>query len=242
MRSADVLGIPIDVGDVATATDAVEALIARDGAAYVCFTNVHLVETAQRDPGVRRVLRDADLAFADGAPVAWAAKAPGRVTGSDVFEALNARAPERGYRVFLLGGTPDVLERLESALAASVPGIVIAGAHSPPFADASALDPASLARRVEEARADVVWVGLGAPKQELVMNGMREHLGHGVLLGVGAVFEFAAGARKRAPGWAQRAGLEWAYRLVLEPRRLWRRYLVGNTRFVALLAHARLRG
>ena len=176
------------------------------------------------------------MVLPDGAPVAWAIRLltgepTQRVAGADVFEELCRRSPAQGYRHYFLGSTDETLARMRAAAESRFPGIEICGSCSPPFGPALFDELPAIAQRVNEARPDVVWVGLGAPRQEQWMHAARPLLEAPLLLGVGAVFEFAAGTKRRAPGWMQGAGLEWAYRLLLEPRRLGRRYLVTNTAF-----------
>lgn len=234
MTTVDVFDVPIAPIDLEGAVETIDAWIERGERAYACLVNVHLVETARRSTDVRTALRGAALNLPDGAPVAWLARRLSRsrvqrVTGSDLFAALCAAGRRRH---FFLGSTPETLERLVEAVRRDFPDACICGVESPPFRPLSGRESAELAERVNQASADIVWVGLGAPRQELWMRANRERLRAPVLIGVGAVFDFASGTKRRAPRWLRRAGLEWAYRLGAEPRRLWRRYLVTNTSFV----------
>lgn len=222
--------------------DAAVARIARwaGGAqpAVVCFTNAHSLVTAHRDPGVARALADADLCLPDGAPVAWMVarvlgRAQPRVPGPDLMWAYLGEAARRGEPVFLYGGSPRVLEALQRRLAEAFPGLVIAGACSPPFRPLTREEDEAITRRINDSGARTVWVGLGCPKQELWMHEHRDRIG-AVMLGVGAAFDFHAGTVVRAPAWMHGMGLEWLHRLLSEPRRLWRRYLVTNSLFVGL--------
>ena len=235
MTTVDVFDVPIATIGLERAVETVDAWIERGERGYACLVNVHLVETARRAPSVRRALQGAALNLPDGAPVAWLAgrlarsRVP-RVTGSDLFAAL-CEAGRR--RHFFLGSTPETLSRLVEAVQRDFPDAEICGVDSPPFRQLSELESLELVARVNAARPDIVWVGLGAPRQELWMRANREGLRAPALIGVGAVFDYASGTKPRAPQWLQGAGLEWAHRLVTEPRRLWRRYLVTNTRFLA---------
>jgi N-acetylglucosaminyldiphosphoundecaprenol N-acetyl-beta-D-mannosaminyltransferase len=236
VRSVNVRGTAVAaVSSVEEVVARIERLIEkRDGGAAVYFANVHLIETARRDPTVTKALARAELVVPDGAPVAWAMRRLGaphvrRVTGSDVFEALCARS----HSHFFLGSSSETLALLEWRLTSRHPGIRIAGVHAPPFQQLDAMDLSDAARRIEDAAPDILWVGLGAPKQELWIERARELLTVPVMCAVGAVFDFASGAKRRAPKAVQRAGFEWAFRLAVEPRRLVGRYVVTNARFLA---------
>ncbi len=231
MRSTVVLGVVLTAAPLEELAAELEEWVAERRRGYVCLANVHVVETARRDPALAAALAAARLVLADGAQVAWAARTP-RVAGADLFEELCRRSVGRGYRHYFLGGTPETLGRLLERTASAHPGLVVAGGSSPPFEPLERLDLDRIAAKVNAAAPDVVWVGLGAPKQELFMSAIRSRLEAPVLAGIGAVFDFAAGTKRRAPAWMQRCGLEWAHRLVREPRRLGRRYLTTNASFL----------
>jgi N-acetylglucosaminyldiphosphoundecaprenol N-acetyl-beta-D-mannosaminyltransferase len=161
-----------------------------------------------------------------------------RVTGSDLFEALCSR---RRRRHFFLGSTQETLDCLTRAVANLYPQAEICGAYSPPFGPFGERECAEMVGRANSAMADIVWVGLGAPKQELWLHANRSALTAPAVIGVGAVFDFASGTKPRAPVWMQSTGLEWAHRLLTEPRRLWRRYLFTNTSFALRAAGAVIR-
>jgi N-acetylglucosaminyldiphosphoundecaprenol N-acetyl-beta-D-mannosaminyltransferase len=202
----------------------------------ICFANVHVIEMARRSATNADALSRAELVLADGAPVAWAlghlCRRPSpRVAGSDFFVALCGRKVG-DYRHFLLGSTPQTLLRLDSAVRHRFPGILIVGTHSPRFGSWDENDYGTAVDAVNSAAPDVVWVGMGAPKQELWMDAMRGRVSAPVLAGVGAAFDFVSGEKRRAPLALQRAGLEWAHRLACEPRRLVGRYLQTNTTFL----------
>jgi N-acetylglucosaminyldiphosphoundecaprenol N-acetyl-beta-D-mannosaminyltransferase len=203
---------------------------------YVCISNVHSVVTAGQDPAFGRVLGDADLVTPDGAPVAWMLRklghrGQGRINGPDLMLKYCEAAAARTESIYLYGGTPETLDKLQRALLARFPGLRIAGAHSPPFRELTDEDDAQVVERINDSGAGTVWVSLGCPKQEKWMAAHRGRI-NAVMIGVGAAFDYHAGTLKRAPVWMQHSGLEWLYRLASEPRRLWRRYLVTNTRFV----------
>jgi N-acetylglucosaminyldiphosphoundecaprenol N-acetyl-beta-D-mannosaminyltransferase len=235
VRTSRVLGAPVAATSLAEACDELERWIALGRREFVVLANVHVVETARRDSAVADALEHAGLVLPDGAPLAWSVRRAGgpkaeRITGSDLFDELCRRSPAAGHRHFFYGSTPETLEVLTRLVRNRYPGIDVCGSLSPPFSRSAELRPHDMAA-IDAARPDVVWVGLGAPKQELWMRLARAHLEAPLLLGVGAVFDFASGRKQRAPRLVQRLGLEWAHRLAHEPRRLAKRYLVTNTTF-----------
>jgi N-acetylglucosaminyldiphosphoundecaprenol N-acetyl-beta-D-mannosaminyltransferase len=204
---------------------------------YVCFTTVHGLVHAQRDPEFRRAFNRAGLTAEDGMPILWWCRHSGfpdagRVCGSDLLLEMCERAPQRAHRHFFYGGSPYAAEQLVSRLTQRFPGLIVAGYRSPPFRPPTQEEDAADIEAINAARPDFVWVGLGTPKQE---KWMVQHVGKidaPALLGVGAAFDFLSGVKPRAPAWMQRSGLEWLFRLMTEPRRLARRYLVDNSIFV----------
>jgi N-acetylglucosaminyldiphosphoundecaprenol N-acetyl-beta-D-mannosaminyltransferase len=197
------------------------------------------VEAAD-DPTLRAVFAAPDsLASPDGMPLVWVGRLLGRsvqrVCGPDLMPALIDRSRAAGGRHFFYGGAPGVAERLASRMAEAYPGLDVVGTHSPPFRTLTPEEDLAEVALINEARPDFVWIGLGAPKQDLWAARQRPHLDAAVLLAVGAAFDFHSGGLRRAPAWMQARGLEWLYRLYAEPRRLARRYLVTNTRFLWLL-------
>jgi N-acetylglucosaminyldiphosphoundecaprenol N-acetyl-beta-D-mannosaminyltransferase len=235
-----VVGTPISL----TSYDEVlELLAARpaERATVLAFCNVHSVMTARRDPAVARALADADLATPDGMPLVWALRKlaraeQARVYGPDLMRAALPYGLERGWRHYLYGATPDTLHRLQRAADELAPGVRIVGAHAPPFRPETPQERAAVLAHIRASEADLVWVGLGMPKQELWMHEVAPGLPGVALLGVGAAFDLLSGVVPQAPAWLQERGLEWAFRLAKEPRRLWRRYLVNNPQFVVALA------
>jgi N-acetylglucosaminyldiphosphoundecaprenol N-acetyl-beta-D-mannosaminyltransferase len=231
-----VLQAPIDVVDWDTALDRIDLWAARRDSRYVCICNAHSVVTATQDPRFLDVLRRADMATPDGAPVAWMIRRlrnpyQQRINGPDLMLRYCERAAANGSGVYLLGSTPETLAALQRQLTRLLPTLRIAGSHSPPFRKLSAEEDQSLVDCLNESGAGVVFVSLGCPKQEHWMSEHRERV-HAVMIGVGAAFDFHAGLVSRAPTWMQHHGLEWLHRLISEPRRLWRRYLVTNTLFI----------
>ena len=239
LPTAAVLGFPIVLGDYEDVMDWMDATIQRRGSAYVTAAAVHLVMVAREDPEVHRAVRKA-ITVPDGQPLVWALRALGhrhasRVYGPDLMARYCERAASRtGARMFLYGGRDAMaLQQLIDALKARFPGLDIVGAYSPPYRDLTDAERAAVTEEINRSGADVVWVGTGQPKQEKWMAQMRGRLIAPILVGVGAAFDFHAGLVPQAPAWMQRVGLEWLFRLVQEPRRLWRRYARYNPRFVA---------
>lgn len=231
-----VLGAPIDVLTWDLAVDRIAGWAARHESRYVCICNAHSVVTATQDPRFAQAVAEADMATADGAPVAWMLRRLGHrqqeaINGPDLMLRCCERAAATGEPIFLLGGTEQTLALLRERLPARFPGLRIAGAISPPFRPLSDAEDREIVDAINASGAGTVWVGLGCPKQELWMAAHRGRV-HAVMLGVGAAFDFHAGTVPRAPLWMRRRGLEWLHRLLSEPRRLWRRYLVTNTLFI----------
>jgi N-acetylglucosaminyldiphosphoundecaprenol N-acetyl-beta-D-mannosaminyltransferase len=234
--TAFVNGVRIDVVTPVQLDESIASFVRCGKSHVVHFCAAHPTVLARRDHGYRAILNSGDLNVADGAPVAWAARvdsAPvARLPGTDSLHAIAEWGRERGLTHFFFGGTPDTLMRLRRNLERAHPGIKIAGADSPPFRALSNGEIEDCARRIQEAGAQALWVGLGAPKQDLVAERLRELGAAPVILCVGAAFDFVAGVKRRAPAPMRRLGLEWLHRLVSEPRRLWRRYLFGNLQFI----------
>ncbi|WP_233575549.1 WecB/TagA/CpsF family glycosyltransferase [Noviherbaspirillum saxi] len=214
--------------------------ITRWGAAhesrYVCICNVHSVVTTTSDVEFKIAVNNADMATPDGAPIAWALRKLGhpaqeRINGPDLMMRYLAQAEPLGQTVFFYGSTDGTLTKLRLALAKQFPGLRIGGAYSPPFRPLSLEEDEKIIDMINNSGANVVFVGLGCPKQEKWMADHRGRI-NAVMIGVGAAFDYHAGVIKRAPIWWQRNGLEWLYRLGSEPRRLFKRYMVTNTLFV----------
>jgi N-acetylglucosaminyldiphosphoundecaprenol N-acetyl-beta-D-mannosaminyltransferase len=209
---------------------------ARHESRYVTLCNVHSVVTTTRNSDYKTVINQGDLALPDGAPIAWAVRRLGysaqrRISGPDLMWRYLAEAENLGQVVYFFGSTEPTLQKLRIAIQREFPSLVIGGAYSPPFRDATVEEDEAQVAAINRSGAHVVFVGLGCPKQE---HWMAEHRGrvNAVMLGVGAAFDFHAGTVKRAPLWFQKYGMEWLYRLLSEPRRLFRRYLVTNTLFM----------
>ena len=243
LESRAVLDVRVDATSYAHATRCVIGW-ARGGASrYVCACNVHMVMEARDDPSFRDVVNGADLVTPDGMPLVWALRLMGvrsatRVYGPTLMLEVSAAAERSAVPIGLYGGSQSVLTRVRERLRERFPDLNVAYAHSPPFGphDDERADLEAIAR----SGVRILFVALGCPKQERWMARNRDHV-PAVTLGVGAAFDFVAGSKPQAPGVLQRTGLEWAFRLATEPRRLWRRYAVHNPRFVALLTRQLLR-
>lgn len=240
-----VLGVPIDVLGWDAALSRISTWAAARESRYVCICNSHSVVTAGQDAAFGRIIEAADMATPDGAPVARMLRILGspaqqRINGPDLMWKYCEQAALRGESIYLYGGLSDTLALLQQRLKAAFPGLLIAGAYSPPFRLATAEEDEADVARINAAGAGTVWVSLGCPKQEQWMAAHRGRV-NAVMIGVGAAFDYHAGTIKRAPKWMQNAGLEWLHRLCSEPRRLWKRYLVTNTLFIAGAASQLLR-
>jgi N-acetylglucosaminyldiphosphoundecaprenol N-acetyl-beta-D-mannosaminyltransferase len=219
--------------------DAVRQIVAWGAAResrYICICNVHSVVTATRDPEFKRAVNNADMATSDGAPIAWALRKLGfpaqqRINGPDLMWRYLREAEEAGQTVYFYGSTRDTLVKLRSTIAREFPGLKVAGTCSPPFRELSALEDEDEIEKINRSGANVVFVGLGCPKQEKWMAAHRGRI-NALMIGVGAAFDYHSGTVKRAPLWWQHNGLEWLYRLVSDPKRLMKRYMVTNTLFI----------
>ena len=234
---ADVLGIPLALTDYEGTMDWMDSTIASGHRACLSAAAVHLVMVAQEDAPTRDAVLHS-MAVPDGQPLVWALRALGhqqasRVYGPELMARFCERSARTGTRMYLYGGrNQGALVQLVLNLRRRFPGIKIVGGYSPPFRPLDADERRAMAEEINRSRADVVWVGIGQPKQERWMEEMRDLLDVPLLVGVGAAFDFHAGLVPQAPSWVQAIGLEWAFRLVQEPRRLWRRYARYNPRFV----------
>lgn len=235
-QTGNVIGSPIDILDWNTAISRIETWADNNESRVVCICNAHSVVTARQDPKFAQVIADADMATPDGAPVAWllgklGTKKQERINGPDLMLRYCAHAARTGQPIYLYGASDTTLTVLVQRLTTQFPGLVIAGAYSPPFRPLTPEEDVEVVEAINRSGAGLVWVSLGCPKQE---KWMAEHKGriHAVMIGVGAAFDYHAGTIRRAPLWMQHSGLEWLHRLCSEPRRLWRRYLVTNTLFV----------
>jgi N-acetylglucosaminyldiphosphoundecaprenol N-acetyl-beta-D-mannosaminyltransferase len=233
-----VLGIPVDAIQMPAVVERMSAWVRERGRCrYVAETGMHGVTEAQKSPAVKEALAGADLVVADGMPLVWLGRLRGfpmkrRVYGPELMLEFCGRTVGEGVRHYFYGGAEGVPERLAARLQERFPGLQVAGALSPPFRDLTPQEAEEICARINAARPDVLWVGMSTPKQELFMHRMAPRLEVPVMVGVGAAFDFHTGRVRQAPVWMRENGLEWLWRLGMEPRRLWRRYLVGGSRFV----------
>jgi N-acetylglucosaminyldiphosphoundecaprenol N-acetyl-beta-D-mannosaminyltransferase len=228
----DVLGILVSATTIEESLRVIEGWIARREPHYVCVSGMHGVMESQEDEQLRRIHNEAGLVTPDGMPLVWLCRLKGqreveRVYGPDLMLALCARSEATGYRHFFYGASPAVLDALTDRLLGRYPGLIVAGTYAPPFRQLDRLEDDLIVERIKQSSPDVVWVGLSTPKQERWMADHVERLGVPVLIGVGAAFDFHSGFKQQAPRWMQRNGLEWLFRLLSEPRRLYRRYLTN---------------
>lgn len=246
MEAREIVGTRVHATDYRHAVADVMAWARAGESRAVCCANVHMLMEARRDPPLRAALALADRVTADGMPLAWALRLLGvrhapRVYGPTLMLKVCAAAEREAVPVALFGSAPGTLAALEGALARRFPALRVAFRESPPFREANGAEDQAVSRAVEESGARILFVGLGCPRQERWMAAWRGRL-PAVMLGVGAAFDFHAGLKPQAPAWLGTLGLEWLFRLATEPRRLWRRYLAHNPRFVALFTMQLVRG
>lgn len=236
MPVCEIMGVRIAVTDMETTVRRIEEHLDDWRGEYICVANVHTTVTAHDDPSYRAVQNGAVMALPDGGPLSQYSRRKGfaqaaRVTGPDLMKEMLRESAQKHYRHYFYGSTQETLDILREKITRNYPGAVIAGMASPPFRPLTEEEDAAAVAAINEARPDFVWVGLGAPKQE---RWMAAHQGrvHALMLGVGAAFDYEAGNIRRAPRWMQRYNLEWLYRLLQDPKRLFKRYFVTNTKFL----------
>lgn len=234
----EVVGVPMALTTYERTVSWIDAMIATRRQGYVCVAATHTVMACQEDPELRAAVLGSSLTVPDGQPLVWAMnllghEQPNRVYGPTLMERHCAHAAENGTRIYLYGGRdPEALDTLRGNLLRRYPGLQIVGGWSPPFRPLTEQEEQDVVDEINDSGADVVWVGIGVPKQEKWMAAMRPRLDAPVLIGVGAAFDFHAGLVPQAPSALQSLGLEWLFRLVQEPRRLWKRYARYNPLFV----------
>jgi N-acetylglucosaminyldiphosphoundecaprenol N-acetyl-beta-D-mannosaminyltransferase len=239
----DLLGTLIDCVDVSEALQRIDGFVQSRRFHQVVTVNVDFLRLASKDQSFQYLVNDADLVLADGMPLVWASRRrstplPARVTGVDMILACSQLAARRGYSIFLLGAAPGVARTTAEILQARFPGLRVAGTYSPPTTELVDLDAS--VRMVRAARPDMLFVALGAPTQDRFISDNQDRLHVPVCMGVGGSFDMLAGNVRRAPIWVQQRGLEWLYRLVQEPRRLWKRYILQDLPvFARLMFQAR---
>lgn len=243
MEKVEVLGVPVARLTATAAREELVRLYERDRPALVAYANAHTLNLASRDSGYRDVLLSADMVLNDGAGLSIAGRVFGRpfpenLNGSDFNPLVLEEAAARGWRVFFLGAKPGVAAEAARLLTQRIPGLLVCGTRDGYFAPEESDE---VAREVARAGAGVVMVAMGNPLQETWLHRHLEATGVRLAVGVGAFLDFSAGVVPRAPSWMNRLWLEWLYRLLQEPRRMWRRYVLGNPLFLARVLKARLR-
>ena len=241
----EIVGTAVDAVNLDAVVMQIEEWVEQHQRAYIACGTVHSLMTARTDSAHREALANADLVTPDGMPLVWLCQRAGhsqcdRVYGPDLLEAVLRHPGAKSWRHYFLGGAPGVAEKMVARLQLKYPHLIVAGIHSPPFRELSDAENATLQAEIESTHPDILWVGLGAPKQEKWMAAHRAAYTVPVMIGIGAAFDFFAGNKPHAPRWMQRSGLEWFFRLCCEPRRLWRRYLLLNPLFVLICAKERL--
>lgn len=240
LKTCNILGVNINVITMRETKEYICSNLEALKGQYICVSNVHTTVMAHDDEVYRNVQNSAALRLPDGRPLSVAEAKRGfkeakRVTGPDLMGELFAESADNRLRHFFYGSTEDTLKQLELKLKEKYPDIIIAGMYSPPFGTVSAEDDDEHIKMINDARPDIVWVGLGAPKQERWMYYHMNRI-NALMIGVGAGFDYYAGNIKRAPLWMQKCSLEWLYRLMQDPKRLAKRYMSTNLRFIALIS------
>ncbi|MEM9033475.1 MAG: WecB/TagA/CpsF family glycosyltransferase [Actinomycetota bacterium] len=244
MPRVDILGVQVTASTMADVCDELARWVDEGERSYVCVTGVHGVMESQRDAELTRIHNESGITTTDGMPLVWLSRRAGvrpvtRVYGPDLMLAIMERSVGAGWSHFFYGGADGVADLLAERLRGRFPGLRVAGTFCPPFRALSDAEEHDVVELINRSGADFVWVGLSTPKQERWMSGMRDRLAPPVLLGVGAAFDFHAGLVRQAPVFIQRSGFEWLFRLAMDPKRLWRRYLTNNPRFIVKVARNR---
>lgn len=235
-----ILQVKISAIDMDAACSLVKDAILKRQKKYICVCPVSTIMECKKNEKVLRSVNSADLVTPDGMPVVWIGRMYGyknirRVYGPELMEEVCAISAKSGYKNYLYGSTQDVLVKLKLRLVKRYPGLVISGMFSPPFCQLSNDEDNKIVEEINRNNPDIIWVGLGSPKQDLWMYEHRDRLNAFVMIGVGAAFDFLAGIKPQAPRWIRDNGFEWLFRLITEPNRLWRRYLIDYPLFVYYL-------
>lgn len=237
----DVLGVRVSAINPESAVDQVKDWIEGGQREYVCVTGVHGVVESLQHPDLIRIHNEAGMVTPDGMPLVWCSRIAGadwveRVYGPDLLLDLCEESLQRGWSHFFYGAAPGVADRLAARLTKRFPGLKVVGTHSPPFRDLDEGEVDDVVDMINLAAPTIVWVGLSTPKQERWMSSLRDRLNAPVIVGVGAAFDMHAGDLRQAPPWMQRAGLEWLFRVMMEPKRLWKRYVRAVPTFLVRIA------
>jgi N-acetylglucosaminyldiphosphoundecaprenol N-acetyl-beta-D-mannosaminyltransferase len=236
-QNFSILNVKISAIDMNDACSAVEDAVLRRQKKYICVCPVSTIMECTRNKKALTSVNSADLATPDGMPTVWIAKARGyrnvkRVYGPELMLEICGVSQKKGYRNYFYGSSPDVLEKLKKRLCERYPGLVVSGAYSPPFGQVTKEEDDKIIENINKNNPDIIWVGLGSPKQDIWMHEHRDRINAPVMAGVGAAFDFLAGVKPQAPRWIRNNGFEWLFRLITEPNRLWRRYLIDNLLFL----------
>ena len=233
----DILGVNISAIDMNDACSLVEDAILKKQKKYICVCPVSTIMECKRSDRALESVNSADLVTPDGMPTVWVGKMYGyknikRVYGPELMQNICGISKKKGYKNYFYGSSEDVLNKLKANLNKDYPGLVISGVYSPPFRQLTKEEDDSAVESINNNDPDIIWVGLGSPKQDLWMHEHRARINAPIMVGVGAAFDFLAGVKPQAPRWIRNNGFEWLFRLITEPKRLWRRYLVNNFLFI----------
>lgn len=235
-----ILGVGISAISMDDAGLLIEDAILQRRKMYVCVCPVSTIMECRRNEKVLTSVNSADLVTPDGMPSVWIGrfrghKDMGRVYGPELMQSICSISGRKGYKNYFYGSSDNVLNKLKGRLNKEYPGLVISGAYSPPFRQLTKEEDARIVGDINNSDPDIIWVGLGSPKQDLWMHEHRAGINAPIMIGVGAAFDFLAGTKPQAPRWIRNNGFEWLFRFVTEPRRLWRRYLIDNSLFICYI-------
>lgn len=232
-----ILGVKISAINMHDACSLVENAILKRYKIYICVCPVSTIMECKKNATVLKSVNSADLVTPDGMAVVWLGRMRGhknirRVYGPELMQNICDISKEKGYKNYLYGSTRDTLNKLQEKLTKQYPGLVIRGSFSPPFRQLTKNEDEEIVKEINGSNPDIVWVGLGSPKQDLWMHEHRNRINAPIMIGVGAAFDFLAGTKPQAPRWIRDNGFEWLFRFITEPKRLWRRYLIHNFLFI----------
>jgi N-acetylglucosaminyldiphosphoundecaprenol N-acetyl-beta-D-mannosaminyltransferase len=239
MDFVTIINVPISIGHYANYINKTIELAANSVSSYVCLMNVHMLVVAYFEKSFHLIIEKADIVAPDGKPLTWALRllnkiSQERVAGMDLLPSLLCRVQLEGFPTYFYRGTVDLLNKATDFLRARFPGLNVAGCYSPPFRELTQNEENEVIEKINASKANIVFVVLGCPKQEKWMADMRGKI-NAVMIGIGGALQVMVGIQKRAPIWMQEIGLEWLYRLHLEPKRLFKRYAITNCIFIFLV-------
>lgn len=246
MKTCNILGVNINITNMNETVSYIYNNLDTLKGNYICVSNVHTTVMAYEDEAYMKIQNSGAMALPDGGPLSLVSRKRGhkeaeRVTGPDLMGEIFKISEERGYKHYFYGSTQETLDELKVKLNEKYPKLNIVGVYSPPFRKLTEEEDIQIIDKINRRKADFIWVGLGAPKQEVWMYEHKNKV-NGVMIGVGAGFDYHANKLKRAPSWMQRSNLEWCYRLMQEPKRLLKRYLITNTKFICGLLKNKIKG